>query len=36
MFSVLAQLDTEGNFLTKIQKHPHSDLGGVAITRNVY
>ena len=33
---VLAQLDTEGNILTKFQKHPTSGLGRDAITRNVY
>ena len=33
---VLAQLDTEGNILTKFQNNPTSGLGGDAITRNVY
>ena len=42
---VLAQLDTEGNILTKfkkkkkkkkIKKNPTYGLGGAAITRNVY
>ena len=33
---VLAQLDTEGNILTKFQKTPTGGLGGDAITRNVY
>ena len=33
---VLAQLDTEGNILTKFQKHSTSGFGGDAITRNVY
>ena len=32
---VLAQIDTEENFLTKFQT-PTSGLGGDAITRNVY
>ena len=33
-FSVLAQLDIEGNILTKFfKKNPASDLGGDAITR---
>ena len=31
----VAQLDTEGNILTKI-KNPFSGLGGDAIKRNVY
>ena len=35
-FFVLAQLDTEGNILTKLKKYPTSGLGGDAITRNVY
>ena len=35
-FLVHAQLDTEGNILTKFQKNPTSGLGGDAITRNVY
>ena len=35
-FLVLAQLDTEGNILTKLQTNPTSGLGGDAITRNVY
>ena len=35
-FLVLAQLGTEGNILTKFQKHPTSGLGGDAITRYVY
>ena len=35
-FLVLAQLDTEGNILTKFKKNLTSDLGGDAITRNVY
>ena len=29
---VLAQLDIEGNILTKIQSNPTSDLGGDVIT----
>ena len=33
---ILAQLDTEGNILTKFQNNPTSGLGGHAITRNVY
>ena len=33
---VLAQLDTEGNILTKFKKKSTSGLGGDAITRNVY
>ena len=35
-FLVLAQLDTEGNILTKFKNDPTSGLGGDAITRNVY
>ena len=35
-FLVLAQLDTEGNIMTKFPKNPTSCLGGDAITRNVY
>ena len=35
-FLVLAQLDTEGNILTKFQINPTSGLGGDAITKNVY
>ena len=34
--TILAQLDTEGNILTKFNKNPTSGLGGDAITRNVY
>ena len=33
---VLAQLDAEGNILTKFQNNPTSGLGGDAITKNVY
>ena len=36
LFLVLAQLDTEGNILSKFQNNPTSGLGGDAITRNVY
>ena len=35
-FLVLAQLNTEGNILTKFQKNPTSGFGGDATTRNVY
>ena len=34
--TILAQLDTEGNILTKFNKKSTSGLGGDAITRNVY
>ena len=35
-FLVLAQLDTEGNILTKFQNNPTSGLGEDALSRNVY
>ena len=35
-FLVLEQQDTEGNILTKFKKNPTNDIGGDAITKNVY